>query len=89
MGYREVMCLPIRVFWLLNSNIGRLLAEKDLRELAIVTHSGSEESTRKIRETLIVEMGEVGSTEGGESDPMNAKRDQNGVDELKALAAMM
>lgn len=87
MSYREVMSLPIRAFWLMNSCVGRLLAEKDLRSLVVQQGRHGGELMTEIREHLTVEMGDVGKLEI--NDPRNAERDQAGFDELKTLSAMM
>ncbi len=81
------MSLPIRAFWLMNSNIGRLLAERDLRGLSLATAAQSGEGTQEIRQHLVIEMGDVGKCEN--DDALTAKRDQQGVDELKSLSALM
>ena len=83
MGFREVMGLPIRTFWLLNSNVVRLMAERDLRTLQVsasVQQQG--EAMTQTRENLVVELGEVMVL-----DPIaSAVRDQAGFNELKAMS---
>lgn len=87
MGYREVMGLPIRVFWLMNSSIGRLLAEKDIRALTVQSARHGGEQAEQIRQHLVIEMGEVGKT--AQVADLSAERDQQGFEELKTLAALM
>lgn len=78
-----MLLLPIRSFWLMNSTVGRLLAEKDLRAITVqATRHGGDVYTQ-VREHLHIEMGEVGKVEG-EQQQM-AVRDQVGFDELKFM----
>ena len=82
MNYREVMGLPIRAFWLLNSNVVRLMAERDLRTLQVASSAQQQgEAISHIRENLVIELGEVVVM-----DPIaSAVRDQDGFNELKAM----
>lgn len=89
MGYREVMSLPIRTFWLMNSNVGRVLAEKDLRALTVQQARHGGEHGAEIKKHLLIEMGEVGKVANKTESPLQAERDQEGFEELKALAALM
>lgn len=78
------MDLPIRAFWLLNSNVSRLMAEKDMRSLTIAASAQQEgEAITQVRENLVIEMGEVMVV-----DPIaSAVRDEEGFNELKAMVA--
>jgi len=78
------MRLPMRTFWLLNQNINRLRAEEDLRSLTTAAASQSSEFAEEHRQSLILEVGEP--TKG--SSPLEAKRDEEGVAELKRIAQM-
>ena len=86
MSYEEVMRLPIQTFWLMNSSVGRLLAEKEVRLQRVSASVNSTDAFKETRESLIEEMGEMFKT--SVSNPMNAKRDEEGFAELKALAAI-
>lgn len=86
MSYEEVMRLPIQTFWLMNSSVGRLLAEKEVRLQRVSASVNSTDAFKETRESLIEEMGEMFKT--SDSNPMNAKRDEEGFAELKALAAI-
>lgn len=81
------MNLPIRTFWLMNGNIVRLMAEKDLRatDVQLARHGG--EGREAIRKNLTLELGNVGKVAVEES-PLEAERDEQGFAELKALAAL-
>jgi hypothetical protein len=52
MGYREVMALPMRVFWHLQGSIGRLLAEEARDQLEISTTSHNPEQAVELRTQL-------------------------------------
>lgn len=87
MGYGEVMSLPVRVFWVLNSAIGRLLAEEDLRQLDVVAHASSGEGYRALRDALAAEMGVMFKAKKHLAIE-DTERDEAGFAELKLLAAM-
>lgn len=59
MGYRELMSIPIRTFWMMNVNAVRLAAESDMRSLSVVLGAQSPENYRHIRTSLELELGEV------------------------------
>lgn len=81
------MCLPIRAFWLMNSNVGRLLAEKDLRAMSVQSTRHGGEVLETVRNSLVIEMGDVGKTK--QVERIDEVRDEQGCAELKALAALM
>lgn len=85
MDYWQVMNLPIRIFWLMSFNIGRILAEKDLRHLSIVGNQTTE-GMNSLKRHLIIEM-EDGK--GGSERKIDVERDQEGFEQIKALAALM
>lgn len=86
MNYWEVLELPIQAFWMMNSNIGRILAEYDMRSLSIGAVLNDKDAFIEKRNSLIEEMGDMFKVE---SSPMDDKRDEQGFQELKALAALM
>ena len=55
--HREIMRLPIRTFWFLNSAVGRIQAELNLRMLQVFASSQSNEGYEEIRKALINEQG--------------------------------
>lgn len=83
LGYRELMEVPINAFWLLNSSISRLSAEKDIRALTVASSTQASEMLKQTRENLVVEMGEVAKI----SPVISAVRDEQGFQKLKAMAA--
>ena len=72
--------MPLRVFWLLHSNINRLLAETDMRELSIATACQGAEGTKELYEKLFLEYDEP-----FKGDPLEEQPDQIGIEELKGL----
>ena len=77
--------MPIRAFWLMNSNIERVQAQKDMRSLtvAVCGHVGGDAAT-KHREKLVIELGEVVKLK---SDPIReAVRDEAGFQALREMA---
>lgn len=72
------------IFWLLHKSINRIEAEKDLRA-HMVFLSAQSTKPMELRQNLVVEMGQV-----AQHDPIaNAVRDEEGVKQLKALAARL
>lgn len=59
MGYREVLELPAKTFWMLHKNIDRISAEEDIRDLQVAAHSHSGESIKEMLESLQAQMGDV------------------------------
>lgn len=57
-GYQEVLDLPLRVFWLLNNNIRRLLAERDVRSLNNAMGAQSADGYEKRMKELTIDLGE-------------------------------
>lgn len=90
MGYREVMSLPIRAFWLMNYSVGRVLAESDLRALTVQQASHGGEYGDQVKQSLVIELGEPWKTaERQRESPLDAERDHEGFEALRALAAML
>ena len=77
------MRLPIRTFWLLNSNIERISAQGDLRQLSLVLNSQAQrqEDLNRFRDTLVLELDEP-----WKFDPLDAQRDEKGFEKLRAMA---
>lgn len=77
------MALPIKTFWLMNSSIERISAQKDLRSLTVAVCGQGSEAAQEYRQRLILEVGTIVKLD---SNPMNAVRDEAGFAELKKLA---
>lgn len=54
-GYQELMQYPINVFWLMNDNLARISAERDLRDFSNKYMSRSKEDIESRIQTLEVE----------------------------------
>lgn len=79
--------MPIRAFWALVGNIHKIEADEDRRALRIAVGAQSSEGIK----TLFDEFDDKlkGVVVGPESGPMNAKRDEDGIKDLKrSLQAM-
>ena len=80
MSRKEALELPNRTFWFMAGTIGRLLAESDLRFMATSQAAQSEDGFEETRKRLVMEM----NAERPE-DPLEAKLDKAGLDELRTL----
>ena len=77
----EVMNMPIRTFWFMNTCVDRLRAEEDMRQLSIASSAQSSDGYERKQESLNLQIGEV-----VKYDPIiSAVRDQEGFDELRGL----
>lgn len=80
------MRLPIRVFWLLNNTIARLMAEQNIRSLEIGISSQSSEGFSEMRERLKKEMGNVINFDKDYLFEKNSEPDREGIEILKAMS---
>jgi hypothetical protein len=85
MAYREVMDMPVRAFWLMFSNIRRIRAGDDVRNLMTSAAAQSADGVKELQEKLVLEIGTVAT----EAPEIEAKRDEAGFAELKAMAAVL
>jgi len=85
--HREVLDTPIKTFWLLSSNIERITAQKDLRELTVLAHSQSVEGATELTKRLIDEIGLIAKEAKGSSRAVfSEERDEEGFAALKAMS---
>lgn len=84
MNYWQVMNLPIRVFWLFNRNLGRILAEKDLRALSVTCGTQSGDEMKKVQDRLVIEMDGKHAQEE-KSLVTDDTRDEKGFEELRSM----
>jgi hypothetical protein len=81
------MNVPIKTFWLMNYNIGRILALKDMRSLTVAVCGQSGEAASDHRQQLVIEAGTAVKLK---IDPIaEAKRDEIGFQALKEMAQQM
>jgi hypothetical protein len=84
MSYEEVMQMPIRTFWLMNSNIERVSAQKDMRSIAVAVCSMGGEAVQEVHRRLVIETGTIAKLK---LDPIrDAVRDEQGIAVLKEMA---
>ena len=82
MTWDAIMETPITVFWLLNKNIPRLMAEEDIRrfDCMAATQQGDKKAVQQFRQGLVLEMGPIASDSGSE------ELDRDGLNELRGIA---
>lgn len=79
------MGIPIKTFWMMNQNIDRILAQRDIRALTVaVTGQGGQEATQSYRQTLTIEVGTV--VKMSEDPVRDAVRDEEGFQSLREMA---
>lgn len=59
LSYKDALDLPLKTFWLLSNNIGRISAEEDIRRLSITAAAASDKGFKSSQEALQREMGKV------------------------------
>jgi hypothetical protein len=79
------MRLPMRAFWLMLQSIARIEAERDLRALKVGICSQSGEAAEGLIEELNARMDQASTVR---DSPLNARRDQEGFDELRRMSAL-
>jgi hypothetical protein len=88
MPYQAVLAMPIRGFWMLSANVSRIRAEEalDMIDLYWVANAncGPEEIT-KIREALLVRMGEPAKGNAMSSREVSADEHKAGIAQLRLL----
>jgi hypothetical protein len=87
LGYVGTMTLPIRSFWMMNANIDRLTAQKDMRALTVAVCGQGGEAAQAHREQLILEVGTVVKLDDSPMSAANTARDESGFADLKAMSS--
>lgn len=88
--YWQVMDLPIKTFWLMNENIDRIQAQKDMRSLTIAFSAQSQAAADQFRQRLIAETGTIVKLERGTGRAfIHEERDEAGFAELKELSKLL
>lgn len=77
------MSMPLRSFWALTGNIHKIEADEDRRALRIAVCAQSSEGVKSLFDEYEQKLEGVVVTAA--DNPMNAKRDEQGVQELKDL----
>ena len=79
MSDAQVLDMPVRRFWLMNSNIQRIQAEFDLRKMSVVASAQDGKAYEQYRKTLVIEIGDVTITNQKEG------LDRAGLEMLRAM----
>lgn len=85
MSYRECMALPMKTFWMLNRNISRILAEKDLRAFQIAVSTQTGEAALELQKRLIDEFDNPYRTNKSAVPVIDEERDEVGFAQLKNM----
>lgn len=86
--YEAMLALPLKTFWLLNTNIDRIQAQKDARSLNVARISQTAgDAPGHFRQQLVIEAGTI--VKLASESPLAAKRDETGFAELKRMASLM
>src|SRR3569832_262579 len=91
-SYPAVMTLPIKTFWLMNENIDRIQAQKDMRSLSIsVAATAMGEAAQQLRQRLIVDASSIVKVSGESLGRpyIQDERDEAGFAELKELSKLL
>jgi hypothetical protein len=78
MTVEEIYRLPVRTFWTLEANVGRLMAEEDLRLIRLFVTGQVPKAAEETARALASEMGTVVIE--------NSSRDEEGFNRLRGLA---
>ena len=76
MSYKNIMDMPIRAFWVFNSNVNRLRAEDDMRQLQVLASAQSGEGYEDCMSGLKEELGTP-------TVHLDNRRDADAIDQLK------
>ena len=90
MSYEAALAMPLKTFWLMNRNIDRIQAKKDMRSLSVsIASQAMAGDSKQFREALVIEAGTIVKLEGESDDvanPLEVKRDEAGFAELRMMA---
>lgn len=83
--YRDVLDLPLTVFWILHGNVDRIRAETDLRLVSALAHSHSGEGITRFTEQMRKEMGTIVDFDEAQRAMETAVYDREGLLALKTM----
>lgn len=86
MGYREVMSMPIRAFWIVSGFVERLQADEAKLHLEVAASSHDPDVARTLLERLNTAAPEPITLSGHGLAQRTAVRDERGFQRLKAIA---
>lgn len=86
MSYDEVRAIPLRAFWFMQSQVTRLMAERDLRALSIaeaaaLITSDHAEHSGSVRTKLVKEL----SIDIDRSEQITEQLDRVGLEQLRRI----
>lgn len=84
------MKMPIKTFWMMSSNIDRIMAQSDMRSLTVsVCAQAGQEAVESYRKHLIIEVGSIVKLESEAASPIiDEVRDQEGFNELRGMTSL-
>lgn len=85
--YAALMEVPIKTFWLMNFNIGRIQAQEDMRSLTVAVCGQGSEAAEDHRKRLVIEAGTAVKLK--DDAVLCEKRDETGFATLKEMANQM
>ncbi|SER25806.1 hypothetical protein SAMN05216548_1143 [Faunimonas pinastri] len=85
---RDVLDLPIEMFWLLHKNIDRMAAERDYRTATILAQVHTPEGVRELLTGLRKQIGTVVEYDEGQLAMQEAAYDRDGLLALKGLGKL-
>lgn len=56
---REVLDLPVTLFWLMLKNLDRLNAQDDIRQLRLLASAQSGQAAKETQQSLVAEIGDI------------------------------
>lgn len=86
MGFREVMSMPIRAFWVVSGFVPRLMADEAKLNLEVVASAQSVESAQALMDKLDKNAPEPVILSGYALAQRSAERDEAGFESLRAMA---
>ena len=86
MGYREVMSMPMRAFWIVSGFVDRLMSDEAKLHLEVAASAQSGEAAGQLMERLNTAAPEPVTLSGYALAQRTAARDESGFQTLKAMA---
>ena len=86
MGYREVMSMPMRAFWVVSGFVERLQADEAKLHLEVASASHDSKAARELLERLDTAAPDPVTLSGHGLAQRTAVRDEKGFQTLKAMA---
>jgi len=89
MGFREVLSLPVKTFWMLHKNVDRIHAENDQRQILVVLNAfNGGDGLTNLLEQFRKRIGKIVETDEPEEENSAPKLDETGLMQLKGLGSL-